>query len=163
MRTAVRTLTAAARALGAVAVATVALATLAVANIAVADAGGARVTDAWVRVTPAGDVAAAYLTLHNDSSRPLAVTGVRSALAAHAMIHESALIGGQSRMRARGELVVPPGGTVRFAPGGLHLMLTGLVRPLHAGDPVSFELLFGDGASLRVSAIARSAAAPPHR
>lgn len=135
-------------------------ATLLSALVAGADVPGVRITDPWIRINPAGDLAAAYLTLHNDSHRALTVIGAHTVLAAHAMIHESAVIGGQSRMRARGKLVVPPGGTLRFAPGGLHIMLTGLAHPLHPGEAVQLDLLLEDGASERMSAIARPAATP---
>ena len=92
--------------------------------------------DAWVRTTPGADVAAAYLTLHNGGTQPVVVSGVSSPAAAAAMIHESTLVNGQSTMRAHEPLQIGAGETVRFAPGGLHIMLHMLTRPLAAGDEV---------------------------
>ena len=45
------------------------------------------------------------------------------------------------------------GETVRFAPGGLHIMLHGLKRPLAVGDEVPVTLLIEGGGS--VTALAR--------
>jgi periplasmic copper chaperone A len=110
--------------------------------------------DAWIRATP-GDVAAAYLTVHNSGTQPLAIIGVRSPRAAQAMIHETTLANGQSRMRPHERLEVRAGETVRFAPGGLHIMLQGLTRPLTPGEEVPLVLLLEGGASVTVVARVR--------
>jgi copper(I)-binding protein len=108
--------------------------------------------DAWVRATPGADVAAAYLTLHNAGAQPITIVGVRSPLAGMAMIHETKLVGTQSTMRAREQLRLAPGETVRFAPGGLHVMLHMLAHPLKPGDEVPLVLLLKDGGTLEVTA-----------
>ena len=112
--------------------------------------------DAWVRATPGVDVAAAYLTLHNGGTRPVVVKGVSSPAAGAAMIHETTLVNGQSTMRAHEPLTIGAGETVRFAPGGLHIMLHMLKRPLAPGDEVPLVLLLEDGASLTVMARVRA-------
>ena len=112
--------------------------------------------DAWIRATPGVDVAAAYLTLHNGGTRPVVVSAVRSPAAQTATIHETALVNGQSTMRAREPLRVAPGETVRFAPGGLHIMLHMLKRPLAAGDEVPLTLLLEGGESVMVTARVRA-------
>jgi periplasmic copper chaperone A len=109
--------------------------------------------DAWIRATPGADVAAAYLTLHNAGTQPVVVSGVRSPAAEAAMIHESTLVDGKSTMRPREPLRIAAGETVRFAPGGLHIMLHGLKRPLAVGDEVPVTLLIEGGGS--VTAMAR--------
>jgi copper(I)-binding protein len=113
------------------------------------------VTDAWVRATPGSIVAAAYLTLHNAGRTPLRIVGVRSPLAGHAMIHETRLENGLSVMRAHEPLDIPPGQSVRLAPGGLHVMLDNLAHPLAAGDEVPIELLIEGGARVTLSARVR--------
>lgn len=112
--------------------------------------------DAWVRATPGVDVAAAYLTLHNGGAQPVVVKGVTSPAAGAAMIHESSLLNGQSTMRAHEPLRVGAGETVRFAPGGLHIMLHMLKRPLAPGDEVPLVLLLEGGGSLTVTARVRA-------
>jgi periplasmic copper chaperone A len=112
--------------------------------------------DAWIRVTPGVDVAAAYLTLHNGGTQPLVITGVRSPRAAQAMIHESTLVNGESSMRPHERLELRAGETVRLAPGGLHIMLQGLTRPLTPGEEVPLVLLLAGGASVTVMARVRA-------
>src|SRR5215469_4780355 len=81
-----------------------------------ADAGTLAVSGAWVRAIPGAAVAAAYMTLHNGGARAVRVTGVRSALAGHAMIHESRLVGGVSTMRPHEPLTISPGESVELRP-----------------------------------------------
>jgi periplasmic copper chaperone A len=111
--------------------------------------------DAWVRATPGVEVAAAYLTLHNGGTRAVVVIGVRSALAGHAMIHETALNNGQSSMRPHARLSIAPGQTVRLEPGGLHVMLSMLAHPLAPGEQVPLQLLLEGGGTLAVIAPVR--------
>jgi copper(I)-binding protein len=55
---------------------------------------------------------------------------------------------------------LPAGGEVRFAPGGRHLMLIGLKRPLHPGDRVPATLHFASGTTLHVDFAVGTGAAP---
>ena len=112
--------------------------------------------DAWVRATPGVEVAAAYLTLHNGGTQPVVVNGVTSPAAGAAMIHESSLVNGQSTMRAHEPLRLGAGETLHFAPGGLHIMLHSLKRPLAPGDEVPLVLLLEGGGSLTVTARVRA-------
>ncbi|HXZ59201.1 MAG TPA: copper chaperone PCu(A)C [Steroidobacteraceae bacterium] len=120
-----------------------------------APASALSVTDAWVRAIPGADVAAAYMRLTNGGTRPVRVDGVRSALAGHAMIHETRLENGVSTMRPHEPLVIAPGASVELKPGGLHLMLHELAHPLTVGEEVPLELLLEGGGSIAVSARVR--------
>jgi copper(I)-binding protein len=59
-------------------------------------------------------------------------------------------------MRAQPQLTLAPGQTLRFAPGGLHVMLHMLKHAVAAGDEVPLELLLKDGGTLAVTAHVRS-------
>lgn len=131
------------------------LAALAVSVEAVAQTPVLLIKDAWVRKPQGADVAAVYLNLSNTSARPVIVIGVRSPVAAHSMIHESSLTNGQARMRVRASLVIAPGQTVSFAPGGLHIMLSGLRQNVAVGQNVPLILLLADGGQLAVAAIVK--------
>ena len=74
------------------------------------------------------------------------------------MIHESSLLNGQSTMRVHEPLRVGAGETLHFAPGGLHIMLHGLKRPLAAGDEVPLVLRLEGGGLLTVTARVRALA-----
>jgi copper(I)-binding protein len=113
------------------------------------------VQDAWVRQTPGVDVAAAYLTLHNTGTRAVTIVGIQSPIARTAMIHETKIEGGMSRMRLKESVRVGAGETVKLEPGGLHAMLMGLTHPLTVGESVPLVLKLGDGTSLQALAAVR--------
>ena len=78
------------------------------------------IEDAWVRAAPPGaESLAGYLVLRNGCDAPVAVTGVESDDFHMPMIHRSVEEGGVAKMRPAGELTVPAGGELRFAPGAL--------------------------------------------
>ncbi|GAC1454331.1 MAG: hypothetical protein PVS2B3_07820 [Steroidobacteraceae bacterium] len=109
----------------------------------------------WLRVTPGAAVAAAYMTLRNPGTIPLAVIGVQSALAGHAMIHESRIQDGRSSMRPVERLTVPAGASVQLAPGALHVMLQKLNHTPAVGERVPLVLRLEGGGTLTVSARVR--------
>ena len=62
-----------------------------------------------------------------------------------------AMDGNVMRMRATGALPVPAGGTLTLAPGGYHVMLLDLKRPLVAGDKVPLRLTFEKAGTIEVT------------
>ena len=122
---------------------------------AIAQSPGLVVQDAWTRQVPGSDVAAVYLTLRNPTAKPITVVGIESSAAEHAMIHETRTEGGQSRMRPHEQLVVAPGETVKFEPGGLHVMLHGMKQPVAVGQSLHLVLLLADGGKIPVAAVTR--------
>ena len=100
----------------------------------------------WVRAAPPGASSlAGYLVLRNPCEVAVEVTDVESRDFGMPMIHRTAVVDGVSRMRPAGKLVVPPGGELRFEPGGLHLMLMKPLRALAEGDQASVRLVLADG------------------
>lgn len=134
---------------------TLALACLALAYVPSVLAQELIASDAWVRATPGSDVAAAYLTLHNRGSKAVTVIGVDCSVASMAMIHETTVKGGISRMRPHEQLVIPAGGTVKLEPEGLHIMLHGVTKPLAPGASVPLVLRLSDGTSVQIAAPVR--------
>jgi copper(I)-binding protein len=114
------------------------------------------VTGAWVRAIPGSDVAAAYFTASNTGTRPATIVGIRSPVAASAMIHETTLVGTQSTMRPHERLSLAPGQTVHLTPGGMHVMLMNLTQVLNAGEQVQLVLLLEGGTSIAVTARVRA-------
>jgi periplasmic copper chaperone A len=126
-----------------------------VASCVVAQTPALLVLDAWTRQVPGSDVAAAYLTLRNPTTQPVTIVSIESPLAEHAMIHETKTVGGQSQMRPHEQLVIAPGQTVKFEPGGLHVMLMGLRQPVPVGKSFPLVLLLADGTKVQVAAVVR--------
>ena len=97
----------------------------------------------WVRAPVAGrDMTAAYGQLHNRCSRSASVSSMESPQAAAVELHRSEVVDGVSRMRPAPDVVIEPGTHVVLEPGGLHLMLHGLVPGVQAGSEL--ELRLGD-------------------
>ena len=113
------------------------------------------VLDAWTRAVPGSDVAAAYLTLRNPTTQPVTIVSIESPLAEHAMIHETKTVGGQSQMRPHEQLVIAPGETVKFEPGGLHVMLMGVKQPAAVGKSIPLVLVLADGTRVQAAAVVR--------
>lgn len=124
-------------------------------SLAVAQAPAVVVKSAWARRTPGSDVAAVYLDLSNISAKPIIVVGVQSPMASSSMLHESSVVSGQSQMRMKNTIVIAPGKTVSFAPGGTHVMLSGLKSNIGVGQSVPLVLLLADGSKVTVAAVVK--------
>lgn len=123
-----------------------------------AAAAAVTATDAWVRGTvPAQTSTGAFVTL--KSSEDAKVVAVVTPAAKTAEIHESAMHEGMMHMHAVDSLALPAGKRVELKPGGFHVMLMGLARPLGAGDkvPLTFtvEDRHGKRSTLKVEAEVR--------
>lgn len=114
-------------------------------------AAGLKIEHPWSRATAPGvSVGVGYLALVNEGAKADVLIGASSPLAAQVEIHVTRVEGGMMRMRRVERVSLPPGATVRFAPGGTHLMLTGLKRPLAVGETVPLLLRFADAGEQRV-------------
>jgi len=125
------------------------------------------VSQAWVRATvPGQKVAAAYMEL--TSAKEATLVSAASPLAEVTEVHEMRMEDGVMKMRAAERIALPAGKTVRLEPGGYHVMLMGLPKPLKAGDTVPITLTVETSGkkrhSLRVQAPVRDSApsSPSH-
>jgi hypothetical protein len=100
-----------------------------------------KLTDAWVRATnPGQSVGAAYMTL--SSAQDVTLTKVESDLTESVEIHSMSMQNGVMKMRMLDTLPLTAGKPYKLAPGGFHLMLFDLKKPLNVGEQVSFVLYF---------------------
>ena len=115
------------------------------------------VSDAWVRVTGStAEPVAGYLTIVNHGGTDDALVGASSPEAASVALHQSSLdSSGMMGMQPVARLDCPIGGTVALAPGGYHLMISGLTHPLKVGDLLELDLVFEHGGTIVVQAQAR--------
>ena len=99
------------------------------------------VSEAWARSTmPGQKVAGVYMRLKAD--RPARLIGVRSRAARTAEVHEMSHAGGVMRMRKVEALDLPANQAVKLEPGGYHVMLFDIAKPLKPGERVSLTLIF---------------------
>lgn len=99
------------------------------------------VKDAWVRGTVAQQKSTgAFMQISSaQGGRLVAIT---SPAAGVVEIHEMMMEGSTMKMRALAKgLELPAGKTVELSPGGYHVMLMDLKKPLKAGDSVPLTLV----------------------
>jgi len=111
---------------------------------------GRSVTSAWARPADSGATGGAYLTIVNADSVAVELVGASSPVATSVEVHESMQHDGMSHMMPRTSLPIGARDSVVMAPGGLHVMLNHLLRPLVAGDSVPLTLRFSNGDSVQV-------------
>lgn len=83
---------------------------------------------------PAQTSTGAFVTL--TSTVDAKVVGVASPAAKMVEIHESMIMGGVNHMHEVESVALPAGKAVQLKPGGHHVMLMGLAKPLGAGETV---------------------------
>ena len=113
------------------------------------------VEDAWVRAADSAGTTAAYFTLVNGGPDTLHVTGVTGACAASLRMHRTVRERGMVSMREADRFDVPPHTRLVFAPGGNHVMLTGLAHRLEPGLTVALMLDMSGGAQVPMVAEVR--------
>lgn len=136
---------------------------------------------AWARTSAAMQTAgAAYLTLENttDADDALVKVSAAATVAATAEIHETVAadsvmadtttMGGATtmaggtmgpmKMQPVDRVVVPAKGKVELKPGGYHIMLLELPKPLVEGETFDLTLTFESGATSTVSVEVRDQA-----
>lgn len=114
------------------------------------------VEGAWVRAAPpAARVTSGYLVLNNHGGQRRTLVAVSSPRFARVELHRTVIREGMATMQPLAEMKVPAGGTVRFAPGDLHLMLMEGVSPIEEGGHVPLNLTFKNGEVVSVDAPVR--------
>lgn len=106
------------------------------------------VREPWAKATvPGQKVGGVYMKL--VARENLRLTGVKSAVAESAAVHQMKIENGMMRMRAVPFLELPAGRTVKLEPGGYHIMLFDIRQSLVAGQKLKLELTVEDGSKRR--------------
>ncbi len=134
---------------------------LALALIAVPAWSQVRVEQPWIRATPPGaKVAAGYMIIRNQSAQPERLVGGTSQAAAKVETHVHVKDGDIVRMREVKGYDIPAQGVFELKPGGAHLMLVDLKKPLKEGEKVPVVLRFEKSGEVKVDFEVRPLAAP---
>lgn len=150
-----------------------------------AAAGKVEVTGVWARTSPAvASAGAAYMQIVNGSKGDDALVAVSVAptVAAKVELHETIAAGPGSgsmssttmgtatsmpttssgapmmKMVPVDRIAVPAGKTVALAPGGYHVMLLDLAKPLVVGTTIELTLSFEQAGDIKVTAEVRDTA-----
>lgn len=109
------------------------------------------VSDAYVP-QPAGDVAAAYMTITNNGGVTDTLVGVQTEASRLAEVHETTMDGATVSMRAVESLDIPAGEMIALEPGRFHVMLVEPIAPIEVGDQVLLVLTFQEAGNVEVLA-----------
>jgi copper(I)-binding protein len=122
------------------------------------------VSGAWARATTSSaKVGGVFLTL-KASGTPDRVVSVSSPMAEKVELHETISEGGVMKMREVPQLVVSPAAPTVLRPGGYHMMLLGLKKPLNRGETFPLTVTFEKSppVTATVTVQAAGAAGPAH-
>lgn len=93
----------------------------------------------------------AFLTLHNPTDQERALVGVSAdTWCDHGELHTHITKDGVMSMQQVEKITIPAHGSTTLKPGGLHIMLMGIIKPLKAKDTITLTLTFDDQTTLEV-------------
>ncbi|MBS1147446.1 MAG: hypothetical protein H6R08_1622 [Proteobacteria bacterium] len=117
------------------------------------------VTDAWARATmPGQKVSGAYMQLQSDADARL--VSASSPAVPRVEVHEMKMDGDVMRMREVKSIELPKGKTVSLEPGGYHIMLMNLTKPIAAGEVIPLTLVVESGGKRQTIEVKAEARAP---
>ncbi len=120
----------------------------------------------WSRATPPGaKIGVGFLRLKNAGAAAERVVGASTPAAARVEMHVTTRDGDVMKMRQVESFDIPAGGSFELKPGGAHLMLMGLRRPLAKGErvPLTLKLQSGGTLEIELNVAALGARSPGHR
>jgi copper(I)-binding protein len=117
------------------------------------------IADAWARATmPGQKVSGAYMKIVADADARL--VGASSPEVPRVEVHEMKMDGDVMRMREVKAIDLPKGKAVALEPGGYHIMLMNLAKPIAAGDVIPLTLVVESGGKRQTVEVKAEARAP---
>ena len=105
----------------------------------------------WARPAAEGQTGAVYLTIKNDGKEDDKFLSAESPAAAKVELHETSDENGVMKMRAvKDGAEVMPGSSLELKPGGYHLMLFDLKKPLEEGAMVPLTITLEKAGAINV-------------
>ena len=116
--------------------------------------GPISISNIWARAS-AGHAknGAAYLTISTEGAEMDKLVGLATPVAKKAELHTHLMENNVMKMRRIDAIEVHPGEPSVFAPGGNHIMLMGLHKPLKEGESFTLTLNFATAGSVDVTVI----------
>jgi periplasmic copper chaperone A len=127
-------------------------------------ASGLRVETPWARASLGGvKNAIVYGAMVNEGPDAVKIVGGTTPVASRVEFHIHAMDGSVMTMRQLDSIDLKAGETATLKPGGLHIMLIDLKRPLKEGEsfPLTLTLDGGGSLALEVKVLGATAMGPP--
>ncbi|MDP2014765.1 MAG: copper chaperone PCu(A)C [Actinomycetota bacterium] len=114
-----------------------------------------KVTDAWAKVASTG-MSAAFGVIENPTNAPITIIGAFTPYSPMDQLHEVVMKDGAMVMQQKkGGFTIPAGGSLTLQPGGSHVMLMSLTKPVTAGAMVPVTLTTSTGAQVTFKAVGK--------
>ena len=115
-----------------------------------------QISDPWMKAAESG-MTAAFGDLKNLGEEDITLSEVTTDVSAMVELHETVSKDGEMVMqRKEGGFTIAPGESHVLAPGGDHIMIMELSRPLEVGEEVPITLTMSDGSSLDITATVKN-------
>ncbi len=102
--------------------------------------------NATARATKPGmSSSAAYMTIQNGTDKAVQIRSLTSPVAKKTELHTTEMHNGMMKMRRVDNLTINPGDEVELKPGGYHVMLMGLKKPIATNSKVPVTITFSNG------------------
>ena len=103
----------------------------------------------WARAS--STVGGVFMTIQNAGQLADRLIEVKGKAAKHISIHLTIMEDMMMKMKPIASLEIPAGGDLVFGPGGYHLMMKGLLKPLVKGETFPLTLVFEHAGEVEVS------------
>ncbi|MDN6602967.1 copper chaperone PCu(A)C [Brevibacterium sp.] len=112
--------------------------------------------NAWVKASDEG-MTAVFGELKNNSDKDINLVAAKYYDADTVQLHETLEdnAGGMSMQEKEGGFTIPAGESLSLRPGGDHIMVMGMSKPIKPGEEISLELVTADEQTIPVTAIAK--------
>jgi periplasmic copper chaperone A len=119
------------------------------------------VEEVWVRPALAGGNTAIYMSISNNTDKPITLTRITADFAGLVQIHQTVVENDIAHMQQiETGIRIGAGETMQFQPGGYHVMLMNVQQTLNAGDIVPIRLIFDTDQALTIEAEISNSAVP---
>ncbi|MFT5782650.1 MAG: copper(I)-binding protein [Pseudomonas sp.] len=116
--------------------------------------GELKVEHPWSRALPPNAATgAAYFVVHNNGKNEDRLVAAATPMANKTEMHTMLQLGEVMKMEQLNSVGIPAGGSAKFAPGGTHLMLFTLQKPLVAGERFPLTLQFEHAGKVEVEVV----------
>lgn len=112
-----------------------------------------QVTKIWAQpINGSGTAAAVYMTISDSCSSPDKLTFVKAALPQKASLHASSVVNHALEMTPLQSIPIQCGKPFMLKPMGMHVMVTGIRKPMGIGDRLPLTLTFDRSGDVSVVA-----------
>lgn len=102
--------------------------------------------NASARATKPGmSSSAAYMTIQNGTHEAVQIRSLSSPVARKTELHTTEMNNGMMKMRRVDNVTIKPGDQLELKPGGYHVMLMGLKKPIATNSKVPVTITFSNG------------------